>query len=181
MLRLNNKKVINKMKKNNRQFEKVPKQEIQDILFIMFGHGDKITSTVEKFVTDFPYLFTEKEILALKISGGLISDYKGDIDLSGIKIQTLGNLKSVGGDLWLANTAIQSLGNLKSVGGYLNLQHTTIQSLGNLQSVGGYLYLYNSAIQSLGNLQFVGSNLYLNRHITEISKTLTVKGKIIKP
>ena len=41
----------------------------------------------------------------------------GDLDLSGTKIESLGNLTSVGGNLYLSGTDIKSLGNLTSVGG----------------------------------------------------------------
>ena len=67
----------------------------------------------------------------------------------------------VSGDLDLVGTKIQSLGNLQSVGGHLNLRRTPIKDLGNLQSVGGYLYLWGTPIKSLGNLQSVGGSLDL--------------------
>ena len=75
------------------------------------------------------------------------------------------------GDLNLYGLKIESLGNLQSVGGYLYLTGSNIESLGNLQSVGGNLDLNSTKIESLGNLQSVGGNLYLNR--TPLSKTTT--------
>ena len=86
---------------------------------------------------------------------------KGDLNLAGTSIKSLGNLQSVGGYFNLVGTSIQSLGNLQSVGGNLNLIKTPIQSLGNLQSVGGGLYLGGTLIKSLGDLQSVGGNLNL--------------------
>jgi hypothetical protein len=65
----------------------------------------------------------------------------GDLNLRGIEIESLGNLRSVGGFLNLFGAKIESLGNLQSVGGNLNLTYSEIKSLGNLQSVGGGLYL----------------------------------------
>ena len=87
----------------------------------------------------------------------------GDLKLRGIKIKSLGNLRSVGGSLDLRETNIESLRTLQSVGGYLDLFGTDIKSLGNLQSVGGGLDLYDTKIQSLGNLRSVGDDLDL-RH-----------------
>jgi hypothetical protein len=85
----------------------------------------------------------------------------GNLGLVETKIESLGNLQSIGGNLNLRNSDIKSLGNLCSVGGYLNLFGTKIESLGNLQSVGGNLNLQYSEIKSLGNLQSVGGGLYL--------------------
>jgi hypothetical protein len=64
-----------------------------------------------------------------------------DLDLFRAKIESLGNLISVGGYLDLGGSEIESLGNLTSVGGYLNLRFSEIKSLGNLTSVGGNLIL----------------------------------------
>jgi hypothetical protein len=72
-------------------------------------------------------------------------------------------------DLDLEYSKIESLGNLTSVGGYLNLRFSEIKSLGNLTSVGGYLYLYGSKIEDLGKLKYVGGDLIL-RHITLLEK-----------
>ena len=64
-----------------------------------------------------------------------------DLDLFRAKIESLGELTSVGGYLDLGGSEIESLGNLTSVGGYLNLRFSEIKSLGNLTSVGGNLIL----------------------------------------
>jgi hypothetical protein len=87
---------------------------------------------------------------------------KGDLDLQGSSIKSLGNLEHVGGDLNLYDTPIKSLGNLEHVGGDLDLQGSSIKSLGNLEHVGGYLDSRFSLIESLGNLNYVGGflNLY---------------------
>ena len=98
---------------------------------------------------------------------------EGDLYLEGTRIESLGNLQSVGGSLYLGNTPIESLGNLQSVGGYLNLFQTPIKYLGNLQSVGGDLNLYGTPIKSLGNLQSVGGDLKLDR--TRLSDMYTKK------
>ncbi len=90
-----------------------------------------------------------------------------DLDLSETRIESLGNLTSVGGDLDLYGVNIEDLGNLTSVGGELDLRDTDIKSLGNLTSVGGDLYMYGTEIESLGNLTSVGGNLYLNTPLSE--------------
>ena len=116
-----------------------------------------------------------------------------DLYLSYSKIESLGNLTSVGGNLDLYNcTNLTSLGNLTSVGGHLGLSYSNVKSLGNLTSVGGSLGLYNCTnltslgnltsvggelnlsfceIESLGNLTSVGGNLYLKH--TPLSKKYT--------
>ena len=96
-----------------------------------------------------------------------------DLDLSGSKIQSLGNLISVGGYLNLYGSKVKSLGNLTSVGSYLNMEYSKIKDLGNLTSVEGYLDLGGSKIQSLGNLTSVGGDLMLRN--TPLSKKYTRK------
>ena len=95
----------------------------------------------------------------------------GDLSLVNIKIESLGNLKSVGGYLDLIFSNIESLGDLQSVGGSLNLHGAKVKSLGDLQSVGSFLDLRDSKIKSLGNLKFVGSDFGLEN--TPLSKTTT--------
>ena len=95
----------------------------------------------------------------------------GNLDLFRSKIESLGNLQSVGGDLDLSGSDIKSLGNLKHVGGDLFLYESKIKSFGNLQSIRGSLFLEFSKIQSLGNLESVGDDLSLYK--TPLSKTTT--------
>ena len=76
-------------------------------------------------------------------------------------LESLGNLTSVGGLMDLSHTPLESLKNLTYVGGSLILKDTPIKSLGNLQTVGGYLDLRETPIESLGNLQSVEGNLHL--------------------
>ena len=85
----------------------------------------------------------------------------GDLELVCSKIESLGNLTSVGGNLDLRYSGIESLGNLTSVGGDLVLFKGKIESLGSLTSVGGDLDLEYSKIKDLGNLISVGGHLYL--------------------
>ena len=96
---------------------------------------------------------------------------KGDLNLQGTPITSLGNLTSVRRFLDLYETPITSLGNLTSVGGFLNLCGTPITSLGNLTSVGGNLNLDETPITSLGNLTSVVG--YLNLRDTPISQNHT--------
>ena len=71
------------------------------------------------------------------------------------------------GDLDLYNTKIESLGNLQSVGGNLNLNNTKIESLGNLQYVEGQLYLNRTPLskitteKEIRNQVEVGGEIYL--------------------
>jgi hypothetical protein len=91
----------------------------------------------------------------------------GDLNLYGLKIESLGNLQSVGGYLYLTGSNIESLGNLQSVGGNLDLNSTKIESLGNLQSVGGNLYLNRTPLskitteKEIRNQVEVGGGIYL--------------------
>ena len=68
---------------------------------------------------------------------------------------------SLGGNLDLVGLKVESLGNLVSVEGDIYAYDTPLKSLGSLTSVGGLLYLSNSQIESLGNLSFVGGSLVL--------------------
>ena len=65
----------------------------------------------------------------------------GNLNLVGLKVESLGNLVSVEHDLYAYDTPLKSLGNLTSVGGLLDLSNTQIKSLGNLSFVGGSLVL----------------------------------------
>ena len=69
---------------------------------------------------------------------------------------------SIGGNLNLVGLKVESLGNLVSVEHDLYAYDTPLKSLGSLTSVGGLLYLSNTQIESLGNLSFVGGSLVLN-------------------
>jgi hypothetical protein len=84
-----------------------------------------------------------------------------NLDLQNSKIESLGNLTSVGGYLDLRNSNIESLGNLTHVGGTFNMLKTPIESLGNLTHVGGSLFMNGSEIESFGNLTSVGRNLFI--------------------
>jgi len=116
--------------------------------------------------------------LFLKHKGNPPYEITDDLYLSYSKIESLGNLTSVGGNLDLYNcTNLTSLGNLTSVGGHLGLSYSNVKSLGNLTSVGGSLGLSGTPIKSLGNLTSVGGNLDLRD--TPLSKKYT-KEKIRK-
>ena len=69
---------------------------------------------------------------------------------------------SIGGNLNLVGLKVESLGNLVSVEHDLNAYDTPLKSLGSLTSVGGLMDLSNTQIESLGNLSFVGGSLVLN-------------------
>jgi hypothetical protein len=65
----------------------------------------------------------------------------GNLDLVGLKVESLGNLVSVEHDLYAYDTPLKSLGSLTSVGGNLDLEGTMIESFENLTYVGGSLVL----------------------------------------
>ena len=72
----------------------------------------------------------------------------GNLDLVGLKVESLGNLVSVEHDLYAYDTPLKSLGSLTSVGGLLHLSNTQIESLGNLTYVGGDLFLINTPMSN---------------------------------
>ena len=65
----------------------------------------------------------------------------GNLNLVGLKVESLGTLVSVEHDLYAYDTPLKSLGSLTSVGGLMDLSNTQIESLGNLSFVGGSLVL----------------------------------------
>ena len=73
----------------------------------------------------------------------------------------------VSGHLDLRETKIQSLGNLQSVGSHLDLGGTPIKDLGNLQSVGGDLDLVGTPMskkyseEQIRQMVQVNGNIYL--------------------
>jgi hypothetical protein len=93
----------------------------------------------------------------------------GILYLSNSKIESLGNLESVGSNLYLRKTPVESLGNLKSVGGGLNLADSKITSLGNLRLVGGGLDLENTP---------VGKRLKSEMSEDDIKNKFGVKGEL---
>ena len=72
----------------------------------------------------------------------------GNLNLVGLKVESLGNLVSVEGDIYASETPLKSLGSLTSVGGLMNLNNTPIESLGNLTYVGGDLFLINTPMSN---------------------------------
>ena len=75
----------------------------------------------------------------------------GNLDLVGLRVESLRSLVSVEKDLYAYDTPLESLGNLTSVGGLMDLSHTPLESLKNLTYVGGSLILKDTPIKSLGN------------------------------
>ena len=77
----------------------------------------------------------------LKSKGNPPYSLGGNLDLVGLKVESLGNLVSVEHDLYAYDTPLKSLGSLTSVGGNLDLDGTPVESLENLTYVGGSLVL----------------------------------------
>ena len=151
-----------------RQF-KLIKEENNEIRIIPYFMANENWYDLQEFIngiSDPPPPYILRGDVNLRgvdvVTLGSLVGVEGDLNLGYNKIiEDLGNLQSVKGNLYLSDSNIESLGNLQSVGGYLNLYDSDIISLGNLQSVGGDLNLYNSNIESLGNLVSVGGDLDL--------------------
>jgi hypothetical protein len=106
----------------------------------------------------------------LKSKGNPPYAIDGNLDLSEMPIQTLGNLVFVSGDLLLGHSNIQYLWKLKSVGGSLSLRNTNVSTFGffgNLQSVGGYLNLKDTPLskdyseKEIRQVISVGDKIYM--------------------
>jgi len=109
------------------QYKKLMENEEQEVLHI---------PSLKYFNEDWDFLqeFLESE-------GNPPYSLGGNLDLVGLKVESLGNLVSVEHDLYAYNTPLKSLGSLTSVGGLMDLSNTQIESLGNLSFVGGRLDL----------------------------------------
>ena len=109
------------------QYKKIMEEEEQEVLNI---------PSLKYFDNDWDFLqrFLESE-------GNPPYSIGGNLNLVGLKVESLGNLVSVEHDLYAYDTPLKSLGNLTSVGGLLDLSNTQIESLGNLSFVGGSLVL----------------------------------------
>ena len=116
---------------NERQYRLLTEQEEQilRVPFVAFGNDWDV---LQRF---------------LERRGNPPYEIMDDLDLSGSKIQSLGNLISVGGYLNLGGSKIQSLGNLTSVEGDLMLRNTplskkyTRKEIHSMVEVGGDVYL----------------------------------------
>jgi hypothetical protein len=160
---------------NEHQYNLLLEQDILKVPFVAFGNDwDVLQRFLERRGLP-PYeIMDDLYLSGSKIESlGNLTSVGGNLDLFGTEIESLGNLTSVGGDLDLYESNIKSLGNLTSVEGDLFLDNSKIEDLGNLTSVGGYLNMAGSKIQSLGNLTSVGGNLMLRN--TPLSKKYTRK------
>jgi hypothetical protein len=160
---------------NEHQYKLLLEQEEQilRVPFTAFGNDWDVLQRFLERRGNPPYEIMDDLVLfGTKIQSlGNLTSVGGNLDLFGVKIESLGNLISVGGYLNLLFSEIKSLGSLTSVGGDLFLDNSKIEDLGNLTSVGGYLVLTYSEIEDLGNLTSVGGNLMLRN--TPLSKKYT--------
>ena len=109
------------------QYKKIMEEEEQEVLNIpSLKYFDNDWDLLQKF---------------LESEGNPPYTIGGNLNLVGLKVESLGNLVSVEHDLYAYDTPLKSLGNLTSVGGLLDLTNTQIESLGNLSFVGGSLVL----------------------------------------
>ena len=109
------------------QYKKIMEEEEQEVLNIpSLKYFDNDWDLLQKF---------------LESEGNPPYTIGGNLNLVGLKVESLGNLVSVEHDLYAYDTPLKSLGNLTSVGGLLDLSNTQIESLGNLSFVGGSLVL----------------------------------------
>ena len=109
------------------QYKKIMEEEEQEVLNI---------PSLKYFDNDWDFLqeFLESE-------GNPPYSIGGNLNLVGLKVESLGNLVSVEHDLYAYDTPLKSLGSLTSVGGLMDISNTQIESLGNLSFVGGSLVL----------------------------------------
>jgi len=116
------------------QYKKIMEEEEQEVLNI---------PSLKYFDNDWDFLqeFLESE-------GNPPYSIGGNLNLVGLKVESLGNLVSVEHDLYAYDTPLKSLGSLTSVGGLMNLNNTPIESLGNLTYVGGDLFLINTPMSN---------------------------------
>jgi len=92
----------------------------------------------------------------------------GNLNLVGLKVESLGNLVSVEGDIYAYDTPLKSLGSLTYVGGNLDLDGTPVESLENLTYVGGDLFLTNTPmsnkwLQIKQMINKVGGDIYFEQ------------------
>jgi hypothetical protein len=99
-------------------------------------------------IPDFKIFGNDWDILQrfLESKGNPPYSLGGNLDLVGLKVESLGNLVSVEHDLYAYDTPLKSLDNLTSVGGLMDISNTQIESLGNLSFVGGDLILNDTPI-----------------------------------
>ena len=142
------------------QYKKIMEEEEQEVLNI---------PSLKYFDNDWDFLqrFLESE-------GNPPYSIGGNLNLVGLKVESLGNLVSVEHDLYAYDTPLKSLGNLTSVGGLMDLSNTQIESLGNLSFVGGSLVL--NGIPLFGE---DASPRSLERQSEIIRRKVYVKGNIL--
>jgi hypothetical protein len=142
------------------QYKKIMEEEEQEVLNI---------PSLKYFDNDWDFLqeFLESE-------GNPPYSIGGNLNLVGLKVESLGNLVSVEHDLYAYDTPLKSLGSLTSVGGLLDLSNTQIKSLGNLSFVGGSLVL--NGIPLFGEDTSPRS---LERQSEIIRRKVYVKGNIL--
>ena len=142
------------------QYKKIMEEEEQEVLNI---------PSLKYFDNDWDFLqeFLESE-------GNPPYSIGGNLNLVGLKVESLGNLVSVEHDLYAYDTPLKSLGNLTSVGGLMDLSNTQIESLGNLSFVGGSLVL--NGIPLFGK---AASTRSLERQSDIIRRKVYVQGNIL--
>jgi hypothetical protein len=142
------------------QYKKIMEKEEQEVLNI---------PSLKYFDNDWDFLqeFLESE-------GNPPYTIGGNLNLVGLKVESLGNLVSVEHDLYAYDTPLKSLGSLTSVGGLMDLSNTQIESLGNLSFVGGSLVL--NGIPLFGK---DASPRSLERQSEIIRRKVYVKGNIL--
>lgn len=82
---------------------------------------------------------------------------KGNLDLEGSSIESLGSIREIHGDLSLFKT-------------------NNIESLGNLEKVKGNLFLTLSNVKSLGQLKFVGKTIVISNFIESLEELKIIDG-----
>ncbi len=142
------------------QYKKLMENEEQEVLHI---------PSLKYF--DYDWDFLQK---FLESDGNPPFSIEDNLNLVGLKVQSLGNLVSVEGDIYAYDTPLKSLGSLTSVGGSLFLNNTQIESIGNLSFVGGNLILEGTPM----------AKKYSSSHSREIKskqirQTVQINGRIL--
>jgi hypothetical protein len=108
---------------------------------------------------------------------GNLQTIGGDANFRGSKIQDLGNLLTIGGFAIFRGSKIQDLGNLLTIGGFANFENSQVQDLGNLHTIWGGAFFENSQVQDLGNLHTIGKSAdFANSKVQDLGNLLTIGG-----
>ncbi len=108
---------------------------------------------------------------------GAVKTIRGDLDCEESNLDNFGELKLVKGDLKPKKCPLVDLGKIQIIGGNLDLSGSEFTRLGYLVKVGGNLTLTGSNVRRLDNLKEVGGDLHLEGSTFEETGKLKIKQK----